>query len=218
MSILSLSRALQKSAVSGHRPHRATRLVLRCEPLENRQLLAVAQASLGTLAVSNPVAAQTQISVPTVFHGIAPTGFTAIDIEIGAISGLSQIQIAFTRRGTGFSYSFGEGQAFSFAFGGDEVFSPSGSSAFSESTLGFGAGNGSPVTSDGGSAGGNIFAPSSSLTPSSTSITPLNPSLTAATGSSSGTPVSVVPPPLMPIAVHLAASALRRSRRSRWFR
>jgi len=157
--------------------------------------------------VSNPVAAQTQISVPTAFHGFAPTGFTAIDIEIGTISGLSQIQFSFVGGGTGFSFSFDEGQAFSFAFGEDEVFSPSPSPASSESGLGFGAGNGSLGTSGNGSVGGNNLGASPSSTPTTTSITPLNPSLTAATGSSSGTPVLVVPLPLAPIAVHLGASA-----------
>jgi len=192
--------------VSVRRSHRATRFALGCEPLENRQLLSVGQASLGALALSNPVAAQTQIAVPTTFFGNAPTGFMAIDIEIGTISGLSQIQISFVGGGTGILFSLGEGQVFSSSFGGGEVFSPSPSSAFSDSGPGFGAGNGSLGTSGIGSVGGNVFNASPSPTSTTTSITPLNPSLPAGKGSSSGAPVYVVPPPLAPIAVHLGSS------------
>jgi len=142
-----------------------------------------------------------------VFFGFAPTGFTAVNVEIGTLSGLSQIQISFVGGSTGFSFSFSEAQIFSSSFGGDEVFSPSPASISTDGGLGSGAGNGSLGGSGNGSLGGNIVGTGPGSTSTTTSITPLNPSLTAGRGSSSGTPVIVVPPPLSSIAVHLGASA-----------
>ena len=57
---------------------------LRCEPLESRQLLSVAQASLGALGVSNPIVAQARISIPTRLPWLfCARSSTAVDVEIG---------------------------------------------------------------------------------------------------------------------------------------
>ncbi len=195
MSSLSLSRPLRRRAAPVHRSHRAPRFALRCEPLESRQLLSVAQASLGALGVSNPIVAQTQISIPTAFHGFSAPGFTAVDVEIGTFSGLSQIQITF----------FGGGGSSSLLFSGDEFFPSFPSVAFDGSGVGNGSGMGSLGSNANSVASGNpgVTSPSSPIT---TSITPLNPSLTATQTPGSITPVFIVPPPLPPIVVHLGSS------------
>jgi hypothetical protein len=207
MSYLSLSRPLRRSTRSSGRSRRATRFALACEPLENRQLLSVAQTSLGALALSHPVAAQTQITIPTSVFAFAPTGFTAINVEIGTISGLSQFQINFTGGRSGSPFSFNEGQVFAAAFGGDEVFSLFSSSS-SDSQLGTGSENVNVSTSgNAGIGGGNLGSSSNTASAAASPITALNPSLAAGKGSSSGAPIVVISVPLPVVAVHLAASA-----------
>ena len=122
-------------------------------------------------------------------------GFTAVDVEIGTFSGLSQIQISF----------FGGGGSSSLFFSGDEFFASFPSVAMGGNDAGNGSGMGSLGSNANSVASGNpgVTSPSSPIT---TSITPLNPSLTATQTPGSITPVFIVPPPLPPIVVHLGSS------------
>jgi hypothetical protein len=211
MSTKSLSGPMRFGTQSRGRSRRPIRFPLACETLENRQLLSVAQASVGALGVSNPVVAQTQIAVPTALFVVAPSGFTAVDIEVGTFSGLSQFQINFSGTGLGTAFTFNEGLFFSASLGGDPVFSffsPS-SAQSTQGPFGFGSGNSGLGTSGSGSAGGASAVASQNTAPASaaTSITPLNVSPTAGRGSSGGTVVVVIAPQLSLTAIHLAASA-----------
>jgi hypothetical protein len=157
--------------------------------------------------VSNPVAAQTQITIPKAVFAFTPTGFTAVDVEIGTISGLSQLQINFTGGRFASAFSFNEGQVFAASFGGDEVFSLFASPNSSGGQL-VGGGNGNDSTSGNlGAGGSNAGSSPSTPPPATTPITPLNPSTGAARGSSNGPPVIVIAQQLSLITVHLAASA-----------
>jgi len=157
--------------------------------------------------VSNPVAAQTTITVPTVLFGFSPTVFTAVDVEIGALSGLSQFQINFSGAGSSSAFTFNEGLVFSSAFGGSEIFSLFSSSTSNDGQLGSETGIGSIGTSGNGSVGGGNASSILSATSTTTSITALNPSSTSGKGSSSGAPVVVVTVSVSIVSVHLGASA-----------
>ena len=194
MSSLSLSRPWRRRAAPVHRSHRAPRFALRCEPLESRQLLSVAQASLGALGFPTQSWLKPRSRSRPPSMAFLP-GFTAVDVEIGTFSGLSQIQISF----------FGGGGSSSLFFSGDEFFASFPSVAMGGNDSGNGSGMGSLGSNANSVASGNpgVTSPSSPIT---TSITPLNPSLTATQTPGSITPVFIVPPPLPPIVVHLGWS------------
>jgi hypothetical protein len=203
MNELSLSRPMRKNTRYAGRPRRSTRLAPHCEPLESRQLLSVAQTSLGALTVSNPVAAQTTITVPTVLFGFSPTGFTAVDVEIGTLSGLSQFQINFSNSGFSSAFTFNESVVFSSAFGASEVFSIFSSTTPNDASSAPASGIGGIGTSGTGTvSGGNGSSSPSSAQSGATPITPLNPS-----APSGRAPVVVVVTPIQLIVVHLGASA-----------
>jgi hypothetical protein len=128
-------------------------------------------------------------------------GFSGIDLEIGALSSVSQVQIVFLG-GAAFSQSFGGG-TFAQPFGGGPVFS---SSTSSLGGAGSALGTLSGITDS--SPSSSIF-PSTSTSTSSPSITPLNPNLTTTVNASNRTvtPVFVIPPPMQPFVIHLAPSA-----------
>jgi hypothetical protein len=171
---------LRRGSASARPSRRVRRFVLQCEPLESRQLLSIGQTGLAAGVLVNPSAANGQVSVPAIVSNFNPPNFETIEIEFGAIGGLNQIQVI--------------------VLGTTPVFAPT---PTSPSGAG-GSGPGIPTGVSGNVTSGVGLG--SATTTSISAITPLNPNLTSTTNTSGG-PVSLVPPPLMPLPVHLGASA-----------
>jgi hypothetical protein len=178
---------LRRRGDSERRSRRPTRFALHCESLENRQLLSIGQTGLAAGLLVNPSVTSAQISISAPASSVVPAGAVSIEINIGTLAGLNQVEI--------------------FVAGGGPTFAPTSTAS---------AGNGgSAVGTLSGSSGNSVTGLTlTSATTSSPSITPLNPNATsstatstnAATATTGGQPIYVVPPPLAPAVVHLGAS------------
>jgi len=185
VSTPTLSVPSRRTGASMRRTRRTTRFALHCEPLENRQLLSVGQAGFAAGAVLSTANMAPQIPVQVQIFNPAQASVSVIDVEVGSLSGVIQLQII--------------------VFGSNPVFSPSPASSSAGSGSGLGALGGSTGNSNSGSGTtGSLFPTSSTFNPS---ITPLNPNVTSSTNTPGGPPVALVPPQLAALAVvHLGSS------------
>jgi hypothetical protein len=148
--------------------------------LESRQLLSIGQTGLAAGVLVNPSAASPQISIPVTVSNLAPSNFAAMAISFGTFGGLNQIQI--------------------FIPGGGPAFSPTPSGSFGSS----GSGQGTLSASSGNLITGTSVTSGTIFT---SPITPLNPSATSTAAAITNTPVNILPPALVSLAIHLGASS-----------